>query len=623
MLKGCVLTPRNQEERVSDSIPRRGTTTMDKIINDFTINIATANGTGSQSANLILLQSLFDMGVPVSGKNLFPSNISGLPTWYIVRLSDLGYQAPGDRTHIQILVNPATWDEDLAAAEPGTVIIWNSDTKKKTVEREDIISYPVPMSSLARKINPKIAKLVTNIVYVGVLAELLDIDQACLESAVARQFKGKESAIELNITALGLGRDYCKENLTKTDPYTTESREVDRPQFFIEGNEAAALGAHYGGVQLLAWYPITPSSSMAENIIAYIPRLRSNDEGEATCAVIQAEDELAAAGMVLGAGWAGGRGMTATSGPGISLMQEFIGLAYFAEVPSVFWDVTRVGPSTGLPTRTQQSDIAMLYEGSHGDTQHIVLIPGTVEECFEYGWRAFDYSERFQTPVFGMSDLDLGMNRWACEGFTYPDIPMDRGKVVREREAFEAFETFGRYLDVDGDGIPYRTLPGSGMAPILYRGTGHNPMGVYSEKPEDYFNLMARLKMKIDGARDELPAPLLREEEECEVGIVFLGSMENSIQEIDDILEQTGMKVSQCRIRALPLHSEVENFIRRHETVIVLEINRDGQLYGILRRELPNDLVTKVHSVAYSDGMPPRARIYAELIQKKLKEVSQ
>lgn len=596
---------------------------MDKIINDFTINIATANGTGSQSANLILLQSLFEMGVPVSGKNLFPSNISGLPTWYIVRLSDLGYQAPGDRTHIQILVNPATWDEDLAAAEPGTVIIWNSDTKKKTVEREDIISYPVPMSSLARKINPKIAKLVTNIVYVGVLAELLNIDQTCLESAVARQFKGKESAIELNITALGLGRDYFKENLTKTDPYTTESREVDHPQFFIEGNEAAALGAHYGGVQLLAWYPITPSSSMAESIIAYIPRLRSNDEGEATCAVIQAEDELAAAGMVLGAGWAGGRGMTATSGPGLSLMQEFIGLAYFAEVPSVFWDVTRVGPSTGLPTRTQQSDIAMLYEGSHGDTQHIVLIPGTVEECFEYGWRAFDYSERFQTPVFGMSDLDLGMNRWACEGFTYPDIPMDRGKVVREREAFEAFETFGRYLDVDGDGIPYRTLPGSGMAPILYRGTGHNPMGVYSEKPEDYFNLMARLKMKIDGARDVLPAPLLREEEECEVGIIFLGSMENSIQEIDDILEQTGMKVSQCRIRALPLHSEVENFIRRHETVIVLEINRDGQMYGILRRELPNDLVTKVYSVAYSDGMPPRARIYAELIHEKLKEVSQ
>ena len=396
---------------------------MDRIINDFTINIATANGTGSQSANLILLQSLFDMGVPVSGKNLFPSNISGLPTWYIVRLSDEGYQAPGDRTHIQVLVNPATWEEDLAALEPGSVVIWNSDTKKKTVEREDIISYPVPMSSLARKINPKIAKLVTNIIYVGVLAELLGIDQACLESAVAKQFKGKATAVELNITALGLGRDYCKEHLTKEDAYAVEARKVDKPQFFIEGNEAAALGAHYGGVQLLAWYPITPSSSMAEGIISYIPRLRTDAEGKATMAVIQAEDELAAAGMVLGAGWAGGRGMTATSGPGISLMQEFIGLAYFAEIPSVFWDVTRVGPSTGLPTRTQQSDIAMLYEGSHGDTQHIVLIPGTVEECFEYGWRAFDYSERFQTPVFGMSDLDLGMNRWACEGFRIPTSP--------------------------------------------------------------------------------------------------------------------------------------------------------------------------------------------------------
>ena len=596
---------------------------MDHIINDFTINIATANGTGSQSANLILLQSLFDMGVPVSGKNLFPSNISGLPTWYIVRLSDKGYQAPGDRTHIQVLVNPATWEDDIAALEPGSVVIWNSDTKKKTVEREDIVSYPVPMSALARKINPKLAKLVTNIIYVGVLAELLGIDQACLESAVAKQFKGKATAIELNITALGLGRDYCKENFTKSDPYTVEAREVKTPQFFIEGNEAAALGSHYGGVQLLAWYPITPSSSLAEGIINYIPRLRTDDDGNATVAVIQAEDELAAAGMVLGAGWAGGRGMTATSGPGISLMQEFIGLAYFAEISSVFWDVVRVGPSTGLPTRTQQSDISMLYEGSHGDTQHIVLIPGTVEECFEYGWRAFDYAERFQTPVFGMSDLDLGMNRWACSGFTYPDTPMDRGKVVREQDVFDAFETFGRYLDVDGDGIPYRTLPGSGMDPILYRGTGHNPMGVYSEKPEDYYNLMQRLRMKIDNARDQLPAPIIREEEECEVGIIFLGSMENSIQEIDDLLEATGIMVSQCRVRALPLHSEVEAFVRRHEVVIVLEINRDGQLYGILRRELPNDLVTKVHSVAYSDGMPPRARIYAERILATLEEVKQ
>ena len=595
---------------------------MDTIANDFTINIATANGTGSQSANLILLQSLFDMGVPVSGKNLFPSNISGLPTWYIVRLSDEGYQAPGDRTHIQVLVNKATWVEDLAALEPGSVVVWNMDSKMP-MDREDVVSYPVPMTKLARSLSPKLAKLVTNIVYVGVLAELLGITDEALHKAVAGQFRGKASAIELNTTALELGRNHAKENFTKGDPYVVESRAIEQQRFFMEGNEAAALGCIFGGVQLLAWYPITPSSSLAEGIIGWLPRLRTNDEGESTCAVIQAEDELAAAGMVLGAGWAGGRGMTATSGPGISLMQEFIGLAYFAEIPSVFWDVNRVGPSTGLPTRTQQSDLSMLYEGSHGDTQHIVIIPGTVEECFEFGWRAFDISERYQTPVFGLSDLDLGMNRWACEGFTYPDAPMDRGKTIREQDVFEAMENFGRYRDVDGDGIPYRTLPGSGMAPILYRGTGHNPDGVYSEKPDDYFALMKRLRDKIDGARDDLPAPLMREEVEGDVGVIYYGSMENTIQEIDDILEATGLKVSQCRVRSLPLHSDVEAFIRRHRMTIVLEINRDGQLWGILRRELPNDIVGMVHSVAYSDGMPPRARIYAEKILETIEEVSQ
>lgn len=595
---------------------------MDTIANDFTINIATANGTGSQSANLILLQSLFDMGVPVSGKNLFPSNISGLPTWYIVRLSDEGYQAPGDRTHIQVLVNKATWVEDLAALEPGSVVIWNMDSKMP-MDREDVVSYPVPMTKLARSLSPKLAKLVTNIVYVGVLAELLGITDEALHKAVAGQFRGKASAIELNTTALELGRNHAKENFTKGDPYVVESRAIEQQRFFMEGNEATALGCIFGGVQLLAWYPITPSSSLAEGIIGWLPRLRTNDEGESTCAVIQAEDELAAAGMVLGAGWAGGRGMTATSGPGISLMQEFIGLAYFAEIPSVFWDVNRVGPSTGLPTRTQQSDLSMLYEGSHGDTQHIVIIPGTVEECFEFGWRAFDISERYQTPVFGLSDLDLGMNRWACEGFTYPDAPMDRGKTIREQDVFEAMENFGRYRDVDGDGIPYRTLPGSGMAPILYRGTGHNPDGVYSEKPDDYFALMKRLRDKIDGARDNLPAPLMREEVEGDVGVIYYGSMENTIQEIDDILEATGLKVSQCRVRSLPLHSDVEAFIRRHRMTIVLEINRDGQLWGILRRELPNDIVGMVHSVAYSDGMPPRARIYANKILETIEEVSQ
>ena len=608
-------------------IPRRGPSLrgkpeMDKVVNDFTINIATANGTGSQSANLILLQTLFDMGIPVSGKNLFPSNISGLPTWYIVRLSDLGYQAPGDRTHIQVLVNPATWDEDLASLEPGTVVIWNTDSKME-MNREDIISYPVPMTKIARGLNPKLARMIANVVYVGVIAELIGMDQQVLEEAISKQFGGKAKAIELNSEAARLGRNYCAENFTKSDPYTVETRERKEGGFFIEGNEAVALGSIFGGVQMLSWYPITPSSSLAEGIIAWLPELRTH-EGKATYAVLQAEDELAAAGMVLGAGWAGARGITATSGPGISLMQEFIGLAYFAEVPSVFWDVNRVGPSTGLPTRTQQGDLAMLYEGSHGDTQHIVFIPGTVEECFEFGWRVFDASERYQTPVFGFSDLDLGMNRWASHGFEYPDEPMDRGKVVLTKEQLDSIENYGRYRDVDGDGIPYRTLPGSGLDPILYRGTGHDEDGAYSEKPDVYYKLMQRLKRKIDGARDKLPAPVMREEEEQDIGIVFYGSMENTIEEIDDILETaTGKKVSTCRVRALPLHSEVQAFVERHNTVIILEINRDAQMNGIMRKEYPNHLLNKMHSVAYSDGMPPRARLYAERIMDVLKEVNQ
>ena len=592
---------------------------MDKIVNDFTINIATANGTGSQSANLILLQTLFDMGIPVSGKNLFPSNISGLPTWYIVRLSEQGYQAPGDRTHIQILVNPATWEDDLASLEPGTVVIWNTDSKM-AMEREDVISYPVPMTKIARKLNAKLARMIANVVYVGVLAELLGMDQDVLENAISKQFGGKEKAIELNAEAARLGRAYCAEELTKSDSYAVESREVEEGGFFIEGNEAIALGSIFGGIQMLGWYPITPSSSVAEGIISWLPKLRTH-EGKATYAVIQAEDELAAAGMIIGAGWAGARGLTATSGPGISLMQEFIGLAYFAEIPCVFWDINRVGPSTGLPTRTQQGDLTMLYESSHGDTKHIVFIPGTVEECFEFGWKVFDASERYQTPVFGFSDLDLGMNKWASRGFEYPDQEFDRGKLVLTQEQMDSIENYGRYRDVDGDGIPYRTLPGSGLDPILYRGTGHAEDGTYSEKPDVYYKLMQRLGRKIDGARDYLPEPIIKEDDEIDIGVIFYGSMENTIQEIEDIVEEkTGMKMSTCRVRALPLHSEVEAFVEKHDKVIVLEINRDAQLYGIIRKEYPVHLLNKLLSVAYSDGMPPRGRLYAERIVETLEE---
>ncbi len=593
---------------------------MDRTVNDFTINIATANGTGSQSANLILLQALFKMGTGVSGKNLFPSNISGLPTWYIIRVSDQGYQAPGDHTHIRVVMNSDTWLQDVEAAETGSVIIHNENVKMP-VERDDCIVYSMPMTSMARDISPKMAKMIANMFYVGGLAHLLGLDDDEIAAAVAVQFKGKQKAIEINIDAIGRGRSYAAEHWTEPQPYAVERREHDDDLYLIEGNEAVALGSIFGGINMLSWYPITPSSSLAEGIIAWLPKLRNDADGNSTCAVVQAEDELAAAGMVVGAGWAGGRGMTCTSGAGISLMSEFIGLAYFAEVPGVIWDVARVGPSTGLPTRTQQADLNLLREASHGDTEHIVLIPGTVEECFEYGWRAFDIAERYQTLVFGFSDLDLGMNRWTCQGFEYPTEDIDRGKVVRTQAEFDAIPNFGRYRDIDGDGICYRTLPGSGLAPILYRGTGRDEDGGYSEDPEVYAAHMERLKRKIDGARDSLPAPILREEEELEVGIICYGSMESTIQEIDDILESTGMMVSQCRVRALPLHPEVEAFVERHETIIVLEVNRDGQMYGVLRKELPIHLVPKVHSVAYSDGLPPRARLYAERIFEVLKQV--
>jgi 2-oxoglutarate ferredoxin oxidoreductase subunit alpha len=594
---------------------------MEKTVNDFVINVATANGTGSQSSNLIILHSMFEMGIPVSGKNLFPSNISGLPTWFIIRVSDLGYQAPGDVTNIQVLMNKDTWLKDLEGLEPGAIVVYNEDIKLP-VEREDCVLLGMPMTKMARKINPKLGRLIANMYYVGAVAHLLGIDESAIEKAVQVQFKGKEKAVELNMQAISEGISFARENWEFESQFCVESREKNPDAFLIEGNEAIALGAIYGGISLLSWYPITPSSSLAESVIEWLPELRIDGAGGNTCAVIQAEDELAAVGMVLGAGWAGGRGMTCTSGPGISLMSEIIGLFYFSEVPGVIWDVNRVGPSTGLPTRTQQGDLSMLYEASHGDTQHIVLIPGTVDECFEFGWRAFDYAERFQTMVFGFNDLDLGMNRWETTGFQYPDGPMDRGKVIRSQEEMDAIANYGRYRDVDGDGIPFRTLPGSGLDPILNRGTGHDEDGVYSEDPQVYYDTMERLKRKIDGSRPILPEPVIREEEDKELGVIFYGSMENTIVEIDDMLGEADISVSTCRVRALPLHPEVEDFVRRHDMTIVLEINRDGQLFGIIRKEFPIELIPKIHSVAYSDGMPPRARVYSDKILEVLNEVT-
>jgi 2-oxoglutarate ferredoxin oxidoreductase subunit alpha len=516
-------------------------------------------------------------------------------------------------------MNKVTWEKDVAALEAGTIVIYNTDVKMP-VERDDLVLYPIPMTKIARGLNPKLARMISNMVYVGVIAEIIGLDQSVLETAIIKQFDGKTKAIELNSTAITLGREYVAENFEEMCPYVIESREKDPDAFIIDGNKAVALGSIFGGVTMLSWYPITPSTSIAEDIISYLPSLRTDEDGNLTCAVIQTEDELAAAGMVVGAGWAGGRAMTCTSGPGISLMSEFVGLAYFSEVPGVIWDVNRAGPSTGLPTRTQQGDLSMLFELGHGDTKHIVLIPGNMAECFEFGWRAFDLAERYQTIVFGFSDLDLGMNRWVCKGFDYPE-KVDRGKVLHSQSEIDAIGNFGRYRDIDGDGICYRTLPGSGLEPILYRGTGRDEDGAYSENPEVYVANMERLKRKINGARTVLPQPILREEPEKQVGIIYYGSMENTIQEIDDVLESTGLKVSQCRIRSLPISPVVEEFVASHEQIIVLEVNRDGQLYGILRKELPINLVPRVHSVAYSDGLPTRARKYADMIREKLLEV--
>ena len=472
-------------------------------------------------------------------------------------------------------MNKDTWISDLEKLEEGSIVVYNEDDKMP-VDREDCILLGMPMTKMARKINAKLGKMIANMYYVGALAHLLGIEDWALNKALESQFKGKEKAIQLNLQAINEGKEYAEQNWDFECQYSSEQREKNPDTFLVEGNEAIALGAIYGGISMLSSYPITPSSSVAESIIKWLPDLRMNEDG-LTCAVIQAEDELAAAGMVLGSGWAGGRGMTCTSGPGISLMSEFIGLFYFSEVPGVIWDVNRVGPSTGLPTRTQQGDLSMLYEASHGDTQHIVLIPGTVDECFEFGWKAFDIAERFQTIVFGFSDLDLGMNRWVTDGFKYPDLPMDRGKIIRTQEELDAIPNYGRYRDVDGDGIAYRTLPGSGIDPILYRGTGHDEDGIYSEDPEVYHSTMERLRRKIDGSRPFLPSPVIREESEKDIGVIFYGSMENTIVEIDDILEKTGLSVSTCRVRALPLHSEIEDFVRQHKKTIVLEINRDGQ----------------------------------------------
>ncbi len=583
-----------------------------KVINDFSITVGTVNGSGSSTANTTLLRALFKMGIPVSGKNLFPSNIQGLPTWYTLRVSKDGFVARGDEQEIVVAMNPNSFGRDLASVAPGGAFFYADDIKQP-VTRTDVVAYPLPVKQIVRN-DPSIPSdfrdLVSNMVYVGALAAMLGIDLSKIYDALHFHFKGKQKPIDMNFNIVRAAAEWAKANLEKKDPFYVEPMNKTEGLIMADGNTAAALGAIFGGVQFAAWYPITPASSLAEALNEYLPQLRSREDGKRTYAVVQAEDELAAIGMAIGAGWGGLRAMTSTSGPGLSLMTEFAGLAYYTEVPLVIWDVQRIGPSTGLPTRTSQGDLTFTNFIGHGDTQQIILLPGNVNECFEFGWRAFDIAERMQWPVFVLSDLDMGMNQWMSQPFRYPDAPMDRGKILWEQDLEAIKGNWARYLDQDGDGIPYRTVPGNRHPTSAYflRGTGHDEQARYSEDPEVWLRMMQRLKRKYQTARQFVPKPVLLRTEGARLGIIGYGSTEAAILEARHQLEtRHGIKADFMRLRAIPFTPEVEEFIEQHEQVFVVEMNRDGQMAQLLTLEYPQH-ATRFKSVAHQDGLPASAR---------------
>jgi 2-oxoglutarate ferredoxin oxidoreductase subunit alpha len=586
------------------------------VVNDFAIVAATVNGSGSQTANNTLIRAIFKMGIPVSGKNLFPSNIAGLPTWYTIRLSEHGYTARREGTEILVAFNPKTADEDLAALPPGGVCLYPDDLKFAS-RRDDVIYYQLPIKELVKQsgADVKLRDYVANMAYVGALAELLAIDMAEIKAAIVRHFKGKAKPIDLNYGVVTSAAAWVREHLTKSDPYRVERMDKTSGMMMIEGNSAAALGALAGGVNVVSWYPITPSTSLVDAIDEYAPRLRRDPTtGNPTYAIVQAEDELAAIGMVIGAGWAGARAMTATSGPGISLMTEFTGMGYFAEVPAVIWDIMRMGPSTGLPTRVSQGDVLKIYYLGHGDTRNVCLLPASMQECFEFGYRAFDLAERLQTPVFVLSDLDLGMNLWMTKPFEYPTEPLDRGKVL-DAETIKQFPDWGRYKEIDGDGIPYRTLPGNQnpRAAYLARGTGHTETGSYSERPADWQKNLDRLTRKHDTARTLVPKPILDEVEGAKVGIIAYGSTDPAIQEARDRLQSRGVATSYLRVRALPLEELTRSFVQKYDRVYVAELNQDGQMHQLVRLHVP-ERAAQVRSVRICDGLPMSARFVTESI---------
>ncbi len=580
------------------------------IINDFSIQVATVNGSGSQTANLVLLRSIFQMGVPVSGKNMFPSNIAGLPTWYTVRANKDGYIARKKEVDFLVAMNPETAREDVMSLEPGRAVLYDEPLKLDAL-RDDLIFYAVPFDKIVASVctDAKLRRLVKNMIYDGVLSKLLGIEMGEMEKALRKQFGKKLKAAELNLGALHAGHAHASEHLSKRDPFVIERMNATGNKVLVEGNAAAAMGCMMAGVTVVAWYPITPSSSLPETLIGFMRKYRMDKEtGKATFAIVQAEDEIAAIGMVIGAGWAGARAMTSTSGPGISLMGEFAGLAYYAEVPAVVFDIQRVGPSTGLPTRTAQGDISKVALLSHGDTRHIMLLPASPEECYEMSMRAFDLAERFQTIVFVLSDLDLGMNTWMADPFKYPEQQLDRGKLLDERLLKRLGSEWGRYKDVDGDGIPYRTVPGDNMPSYFTRGSGHNERGQYSERPDDYQRNLDRISRKFQTAKKYVPESIV-DHRDGEIGIIGYGTSHYAIEESrDQLLREAGLETGYLRVRAYPFRDEIAEFIGRHSRVYIVEQNRDAQLRMLMKMDIPGELIPRLRSVLHYNGLPIDAR---------------
>ncbi len=580
-------------------------------VNDFNLTIATINGSGSQTSNLTLMRALFRMGIPVSGKNIFPSNIQGQPTWYTIRVNERGFLARCEKVEIVIAMTSGTFAGDMDELVPGGVLFYD-DSIKLPIPRQDIHLYPMPVRQLVRESDapPNIKDYIANMAYVGIVACILGIDMDQVYKALEFHFKGKPKPIELNWSMVKKAYDWAAANLQKSDPYTVKPANKTDGWIMADGNTAAALGALYGGLQFAAWYPITPATSLAETLNEYVPVFRKDPvTGKNTCVVVQAEDELAAIGMVVGAGWSGLRAMTSTSGPGLSLMVEYMGLAYFAEIPAVVWDIQRIGPSTGLPTRTAQGDLQLAYHMGHGDVRHVILLPGSVTECFELGWKAFDIAERLQTPVIVLSDLDFGMNQWMTQPFQYPDTPMDRGKVLWEDDLKQMSERWGRYHDIDGDGIPYRTLPGSHLPNAAYftRGTGHDDYAQYSEDPQTWENNLLRLKRKVDGNLHLLPKPVIEQMDGATISLTSYGSTTLAVQEAIDTLRGMGYKVDHLRLRSLPTAPEAVEFVHNHARNYVVELNRDGQLHQVLRLEIP-ECSMQLISLSHLDGLPLTAK---------------